>query len=225
MKRGSKKNKFKIRYARILKCLLFLTIVGLFIYHVFTMRLTNIYITGNKYLKDQEIIELASLENYPKMLKVNKDETINKLKKANEIIDVKVKKRNTTITIEIEEAKPLYYDSLSTKIVLSNGKSTDKKYTLPILVNLVPDEIREKFIKCLSEVNAEVLVKISEIKYDPNVDTERFLLTMNDGNYVYINLKRFNLVNNYLTIISNFKDEKGIIYLDSGSHFEIFKKS
>ena len=69
------------------------------------------------------------------------------------------------------------------------------------------------------------MVKISEIKYDPNIDSERFLLTMNDGNYVYVNLKRFKSVNNYLTIISNFKDKKGIIYLDSGSHFKLFEKS
>lgn len=225
MKRGAQKNKIKIRYDRILICLLFLTIIVLFIYHIFTMKLSNIYITGNKYLKDQEIIELVSLENYPKMIKINTTEIKKKLEKQNEIIDAIVEKKGKTITIKIEEAKPLYYDSLTDEVVLSNGKKNSKNLTLPILVNSVPEELYKKFLNCLSAVNEEVLVKISEIKYDPNVDTERFLLTMNDGNYVYINLKRFNLVNNYLTIISNFKNEKGIIYLDSGSHFEIFKKS
>lgn len=225
MKRGAQKNKFKIRYDRILICLLFLTIIVLFIYHIFTMKLSNIYITGNKHLKDQEIIELVSLENYPKMIKIKITEIKKKLEKQNEIIDAFVEKKGKTITIKIEEAKPLYYDSLTDEVVLSNGKKNSKNLTLPILVNSVPEELYKKFLNCLSAVNEEVLVKISEIKYDPNVDTERFLLTMNDGNYVYINLKRFNLVNNYLTIISNFKNEKGIIYLDSGSHFEIFKKS
>ena len=122
MKRGAQKNKFKIRYDRILICLLFLTIIVLFIYHIFTMKLSNIYITGNKYLKDQEIIELVSLENYPKMIKIKTTEIKKKLEKQNEIIDAIVEKKGKTITIKIKEAKPLYYDSLTDEVVLSNGK-------------------------------------------------------------------------------------------------------
>ena len=40
---------------------------------------------------------------------------------------------------------------------------------------------------------------MSEIKYDPNdVDDERFIITMNDGNYVYLTLHKFNKINHYL---------------------------
>ena len=73
-------------------------------------------------------------------------------------------------------------------------------------------------------VNKEVLDKISEIKYDPNsIDEKRFLLTMMDGNYVYLTISRFEAVNNYISIIKNFNDKKGILYLDAGNVFEYFE--
>ncbi len=217
--------KIKIRYDRILICLIIIMIIGIMIYNVFNRNLKNIYVIGNKYLTDQTIIEISKLENYPKMVAIDTLEIKNNLLKNNYIDDVEISRKLTEVDIQIKEAKPIYYDSNKNKTVLSNGKIVDDIYILPTLINYIPDTICEDFNQVMSEINAEILVKISEIKYDPNIDSERFLLTMTDGNYVYININRFNLLNNYLTIISNFKDQKGIIYLDSGSHFELFKKS
>ncbi|MBQ4633836.1 MAG: FtsQ-type POTRA domain-containing protein [Bacilli bacterium] len=225
MKRGTKTNRVRLRYDRILKCVFVIVIIGLVIYHFLNVRLTNIYIQGNHYLSDQSIIEISSLQNYPKMIKINKNAIIANLTKQNEIIEANVIKKYSTIIIEVKEAKPLYYDLSSKQIILTNGKTTNKSYNLPILVNYIPNTIIEEFHSLLATIDEEVFVRISEIKYAPNIDTERFLLTMNDGNYVYINLNRFDLLDNYLTIISNFKGKKGIIYLDSGSHFKLFEKS
>ncbi len=225
MKVKSHNHKVKIRYDRVFKCLLFLGLLIGIGFYFFRLPLTNIYVTGNTFLKDQEIIELAKISNYPKMRNINKKNIEKALLNNSLISKVKVTKSLSTININIEETKPIYYDVNEEVTVLANGKAINIKYSVPILVNYVPDTIIELFRESLVKINDSVLNKISEIKYDPNIDKERFLLTMNDGNYVYINLKRFNLVNNYLTIISNFKDKKGIIYLDSGSHFEIFKES
>ena len=46
---------------------------------------------------------------------------------------------------------------------------------------------------------------------------------MNDGNYVYITLYKTYLVNDYIKILSTLENKKGILYLDSGNYFEIFK--
>ena len=74
----------------------------------------------------------------------------------------------------------------------------------------------------MQKINKEVLERISEIKYDPNdVDTERFLFMMDDGNYVYITLSKIENINNYINIIKNFNSKKGILYLDSGEYFKI----
>ena len=61
---------------------------------------------------------------------------------------------------------------------------------------------------------------ISEIKYEPNdIDKERFLLSMNDGNYVYVTLSKFSNINNYLEISNTLGDKNGILYLDYGNYF------
>ena len=46
---------------------------------------------------------------------------------------------------------------------------------------------------------------------------------MVDGNYVYLTLSKFKLINNYLEIMKDekFEGKKGILYLDSGNHFQI----
>ncbi len=219
-----KKRKFKIRYDRILICFGILIIVGFIIYTIIDKKLTNIYISGNSYLSDEVIIKESNLANYPKMISINTLSIKKKLLENSFINDVEISKKNTEIHIKIKEAHPIYFDSAINKTVLSNGNEIDDYYVVPSLVNYIPNNLIQSFQEKLSEVDEQVLVKISEIKYDPNIDSERFLLTMTDGNLVYVNISRFTLVNNYLTIISNFKDKKGIIYLDSGSHFEIFKK-
>ena len=225
MNLGKGKKKFKVRYDRILICILGFLLIGYIGYKYVNRNLENIYITGNKYLSDQTIIEIAKLENYPKMLKIDTLAIKDTLLKNNYINDVEINKSLKEVTISIKEAYPIYFDSTKNMTILSNGKPVDESYIVPILINYVPDTISEDFNKAMSNVSDEIMAKISEIKYDPNIDPERFLLTMTDGNYVYININRFDLINNYLTIISNFKDQKGIIYLDSGSHFEIFKEN
>ena len=84
----------------------------------------------------------------------------------------------------------LYYDE--DKTILLDGTEVTKLYSVPIVVNYIPDTIYEKFVKNIKKVDLEVLTRISEIKYDPNeVDEGRFLLTMSDGNYVYLTITKF----------------------------------
>lgn len=225
MQKKEFKRHLKIRYDRIIKCLIFLLFFVFAIMYILNVRVKNIYIVGNKYVKDQEIIELAGISDYPKMIEINSLTIKNKLAEENIISEVNVEKKNTSLILTVKEVKPLYYDNSERATILENGKKINKKYNVPIVVNYIPDTILEKFRKALAKVDDDNLPKISEIKYDPNIDNERFLLTMTDGNYVYINIKKFELINNYLTIISNFKDKKGILYLDSGSHFEVLQKS
>lgn len=77
------------------------------------------------------------------------------------------------------------------------------------------------FIKKISKVDSNILLKISEIEYAKvDVDKQRFLLYMNDGNYVYITLSKIDNLNKYEEIYNSLEGKKGIIYLDSGNYFE-----
>ena len=57
-----------------------------------------------------------------------------------------------------------------------------------------------------------------------NLDKDRFLLYMNDQIYVYITLTKIEVLNNYNEITKSLEGKKGILYLDSGNHFEIIEE-
>ena len=84
------------------------------------------------------------------------------------------------------------------------------------------------YIKCfneqvLSKLNATEKNQISEIIYTPSeYDNTRFLLYMNDGNHIYINISKLDNLNYYSEIYPTLNGKKGTLYLDSGNHFEPF---
>ena len=78
-------------------------------------------------------------------------------------------------------------------------------------------------MKKMKKVDKNVLNRMSEIEYSPNdVDEERFFILMNDGNYVYLTLRKFLSINKYLNMVKSFDNKKGVLYLDSGEYFDIF---
>ena len=183
----------------------------------------NIYFKNNNILTDQEVIDASGLRNYPSFILTTNYSIKNKLLKNDLVKKVKVKKGLWgKVYIDIEEYKPLFiYED---KVILDNKNEVDLDISLPILVNKVDDDILDKLISKYESINDEIKLMISEIKYDPNdIDKERFLFTMSDGNYVYITLYKLSSIDEYLKITSTLKDKKGILYLDSGNYFEVFK--
>lgn len=216
----------KIRYGRVLLFLIILFLIGYLIFSFINLKIKNIYIINNNILSDYEIIELASLEDYPPIFYQTSSSIEKTLEKNIFIKKAKVKKSYRRIDITIEDNYPVYYDSNTNKTVFQDKREDDKVYAIPILVNYVPDTISDEFKTKLLKLDINVINRISEIKYDPNnVDSERFLLTMNDGNFVYLTLAYFDKMNSYvsiyLDIISKYGYKNGILYLDSGEYFKI----
>ena len=93
----------------------------------------------------------------------------------------------------------MYKDSINNNYVLSNGKSVnyDNDFNgLPVLVNEVQEEVYNKFIESLKKIDTNIMLKISEIKYDPvDLDDERFLLYMTNQIYVYVTLDKIEVIN------------------------------
>ena len=213
----------KFSFVKLLLVLLIIYVIGYFGYKVAISRITNIYIKNNNILTDQEVIDVSGLRNYPSFILTTNYSIKNKLLKNNLVKKVKVKKGLWgKVYIDIEDYKPLFiYED---KVILDNKNEVDLDISLPILVNKVDDDILDKLISKYESVNDEIKLMISEIRYDPNeIDKERFLFTMSDGNYVYITLYKLSSIDEYLKITSTLKDKKGILYLDSGNYFEVFK--
>ena len=223
--------KRKIKKFNLKKFLIFLIlfIVIAIILRIFlNMKLKNIIVLNNNYYNDEEIIETAGLDNYPKFFLINKKKIVKKLKKLDLVEDVKVtKKYGCILEINVKEKKILYYDRSNNvyKVSDDNNYELNNIKGIPTLINYIPADIAKKFVKEFMKIDSNVISLINEIEYDKTAyDSERFLLTMNDGNTVYINISRLHLLNKYIDIVKKLDNKKGILYLDSGNYFEIKEK-
>lgn len=219
----------KIKYGRILLVLIIIFLIIYLLTHLIQFPIKNIFIYDNEILSDYEIIKMAGIENYPSLFFETSSSIEKKLEKNIYIKNCEIKKKKfKEIHIYIEENYPLYYDATKGYTVFENKETLNEELVVPILINYVPDTINDILIKKLSSIDKEVLMRISEIKYDPNnVDDERFILTMTDGNYVDITLEYFDKINSYiniyLDIIEKYGNKTGILYLDSGEYFKIIE--
>lgn len=212
---------------RLVKILIIIIIVIGICWYLKDLKIKNIYIKGNTTLKDYEIIELAGIQDYPNMFSISSRKIEQKLKMNKLISSAKVKKNLFgKIIITIKEEKMLVKNELDNTIYLANlEKITDdnKVIGIPTLINDVPSDILNKFLEKLKKIDPSVLSKISEISYKPNeYDKDLFLFLMNDGNYVYITTTKLSNIDKYESVLIQLEGKKGIIYLDSGNHFEIF---
>lgn len=226
-KKKKKVVKIKVKNVIILLSIL-LAIIGLF-YYALTMPVKNIYIKGNEIITDYEIMKQTSLDTYPSFILTKKSYLKNTLLKNSYIKDAKVtKKLGNIINLDITEYQRIALTT-DNKIILSNGAILENSYNLsdiPILINGInTKEIHLDFALKFSKVDKNILRQISQIEYSPvEVDAERFLLYMNDGNLVYITLTKIEKLNKYNGIKDKLNDKKGIIYIDSGDYVELKKE-
>lgn len=213
----------RLKVGAVLIFLVILILFGSMIFGILSKPITNIYISGNSYLSDQQIIEFARLENYPSAIKSISMIIENRLENNELIKTAKVKKKGfTKVYIEVVENRPIFFNNNTNETTLLDGTIISEKLSSPTLVNYVPDTIYNSFVEAMKKIDASVIDRTSEIIYDPNdVDTERFLFVMDDNNYVYLTLNKLDSINNYINIVKKFGNKKGILYLDSGEYFKI----
>ena len=218
-----KVKKKRINTKKVLLTLLFFILLCSIVTYIIKLPIKNIYINGNNLVSDKEIIALAEIEDYPPFFKTFLNNIETKILKNDYIKEVKIKRKLfNKIYIEVEEYKPLFIDD--DKIILSSSKKVDNTYNIDYLPYITNDisNIYDEFVKQFSKIDDNILYKISHIDYKPNdVDKQRLLLYMVDGNYVYITLPKITKINKYNSIINELEDKKGIIYLDSGDYVEI----
>lgn len=227
MKKNNKKKK-KLNVTKLLVFILIFYIIGYLIYSMFTMKIRNIVIKGNTYLKDYEIIEKAGIKDYPPMLTLNKSKTISKLKELELVNNAKITKSlDFTLTIEIEEKKViLEYDN---NYYLNDGNKIKGGFLgTPTLINYVPDGTLKKFLKEMGNLSYDIINSISEIEYSPTknsdgniTDEDIFIFKMNDGIIVYISTSKLDIMNKYQKIYASLGDKKGILHLDKGNYLEV----
>ena len=220
-----KRVKRKFNFGKFILFILTICLIYFGLKYLLSINTKNILIVNNNYYSDEEIIETAGIENYPKFITLSKKKIKNKLEKLALIEKVEIKKEfGFKLRITIYEKKILYFVRSTNEYKASDGNNykLENITGVPTLINYVPEEVEKRFIERFKEIDTNIIDMISEIEYNKtSYDNERFLLYMNDGNQVYITVLRTNLLNKYVEIVSKLDNKKGILYLDSGNYFEI----
>lgn len=222
MKKKIKKKKKRLRVKNVFIFVLILAILVGTICLLSLLKVKTYYIYNNKYLTDKEVLDELKLNKKSSFLFTNTFSEKAIIRKSKLIKDVKIRKTiSLEIKVDINEYKILFVNDKK-KSVLENGNEIDYVYdNAPVLINKVEDkEIYKKFIKKFNKIDDTIIDSISEISYTPNgIDKERFLLSMNDGNYVYVTISKLTKINEYKDIIGSVENRKGILYLDYGNYF------
>lgn len=221
------KKKVRIKYEKVLLGVIALILFFLLVKLIYDTPIKNIIIKGNYYLTDQDVIDLAGIRNYPSTFANSSYVLKNKLEEVDLIESVRINKTNlfTKVIIEINENRPLLYYQPAHKTVLEDGTMIEETFNVPFLINQVPDTVYQELIEDMAGVPLSVLDKMSEIQYVPtDVDPELFLISMNDGIYVYVTLSKFERLYDYIEYAEGFENKKGILHLDSGDYLEIIEE-
>jgi cell division septal protein FtsQ len=220
--------KRKLRVFRLLILIVILGVLAFGVYLFLNQKTKNIIIKGTNYLNDDYVLELAGLKDYPAYYLTGRSAITNKLLKSPYIKKVTISRSfYHVITLKIDENKPLFLNKTTDKVVFENSKMVANSdaitiFRVPRLMNYVPDKKYKAFISDMALIKSDILGKIADIEYVPNTyDKDRFLLYMDDGNMVYLTLTKFKMLNYYNDVLKQLEDKKGILYLDSGNHFQI----
>ena len=221
----------KKKKLKIIPFLIVLLVIGglsFGLYKTMTAKIKNIIISNADYLKDDYIIDLAGIRDYPSFYLTNSLKMKKKLLKSPYIREVKIKREFYHILeIDVTVNRPLFINKDSGMVVFEDKRTileteANIVFRVPRLINYVPDDKYDTFIEKMAKVDKGTLGKISDIEYVPNdYDKDRFLLYMDDGNMVYLTLTKFKQIEYYNDVLEKLEGRKGILYLDSGNHFQI----
>ena len=221
----------KKKKLKIIPFLIVLLVIGglsFGLYKTMTAKIKNIIISNADYLKDDYIIDLAGIRDYPSFYLTNSLKMKKKLLKSPYIREVKIKREFYHILeIDVTVNRPLFINKDSGMVVFEDKRTileteANIVFRVPRLINYVPDDKYDTFIEKMAKVDKGTLGKISDIEYVPNdYDKDRFLLYMDDGNMVYLTLTKFKQIEYYNDVLEQLEGRKGLLYLASGSHFQI----
>jgi cell division septal protein FtsQ len=223
----------KKRKIKLLPCLIVLLVLGglsFVVYFFLKLPILNLIVENTTYLNDDYILELAEVKDYPSFWMSSTSNMERKLENSPYISEAKVERKFFHILVfNIDENKPLFINNINNTVVFSDKEEVSVSdridlFRIPRLINYVPDNKYQSFIKGMANIKKDILGKISDIEYQPNdYDKDRFLLYMDDGNMVYLTLTKFDMINYYNDVLSQLENRKGILYLDNGNHFQIME--
>ena len=144
--------KKKLKIIPFFIALLIIVLVSFSVIQILQAKIKNIIITNGDYLKDDYIIDLAGIRDYPSFYLTNTLKIKKNLLKSPYIRNVKIKREfYHVLEIEVVTNRPLFINSATNEVVFED-KNTVKVddeidlFRVPRLMNYVPDDKYSTFI-------------------------------------------------------------------------------
>ncbi|MBF0710018.1 MULTISPECIES: cell division protein FtsQ/DivIB [unclassified Gemella] len=194
------------------------------------VKVENINVEGLVQLEENELIATINIQDDDKIWKIKEEDIANKLENTHNIIkNAQVEKEFlNTLNVKIQEKKLLAQEEKNGQYVklLEDGQEYGGKvvqnYNLPVLENFSSHPLeKNEILKSLSEVDSNVLHKISEISFDEQ-NNKIANIYMRDGQRVKVSLVNFSSKLNYYNQIEKFIDDKRstVLNLVNGAYLE-----
>lgn len=227
-----KQNKFLV----ILKKPVTLVLAFIFIFLIYTFlplsKIKDVIVVGNKTLERKEILDIAKIKLDNSITSVFSTSIKNNLENNDLIKKAFIKKDfvNQKIYIQIEELQGLFYyehNGLTyvTDVNFNTQVVNNNNLNFPKFIDYlnVKDEQKNEFLEQLKQLKPSVINQISEIKYVPTKTYEnRFLLKMNDRNFVYLLTTNAASKLNYYQELKRTlpKNQSVDVYLENADYFK-----
>lgn len=225
--------RYKNKRRKELAILLFIiTIIAAFIifFNSSFVAVKNVNVNGLVQLEKNEIVETLDLNSDVKIWNLNEEEFERKIKdKYNIVASVNVEKKLlNTLNVHIQEKKLLVQEKKDDKYIklLEDGQEYTgkivKNYYLPVIENfsVYPVE-KTEILKSLSELDFNILSRISEISFD-ETNKETATIYMRDGQRIRVNIVNFSSKLNHYDEIERFIENKRstVLNLINGTYLE-----
>ncbi|ALX47388.1 cell division protein FtsQ/DivIB [Lentibacillus amyloliquefaciens] len=194
----------------------------------------TIDVSGNSFVKDEEIIEASSIGEKTNIWSVNASE-ISRAVNDNPVIQQSDVNRKLPWTIEISVSEfdhvgymkqdEHYFPVLGDGNVLENLQQSSVDGNAPLLLGFSDEKYLNQLTGELKKLPESVLQLISEIHWNPSDENQhKILLYMNDGYMVDGTIRDLaEKMRVYPSIVSQLGSEsKGIIHIGAGVYFEEF---
>lgn len=194
----------------------------------------TIFVTGNEFVSNEEIIEISELNNETNMWNVDRDEVIERILAHREIKSAElIRHFPNTVEIIVEEYTRIaylyqedsYFPILETGDRLKQLPKEQLPADAPILINFKEGELLAEFAAELSKVPTYMIERISEVFYEPtSADPLAIVLYMNDGFVVHSSINEFSTkIAPYPSIVNQLDpDVEGILHMRMSPYFEQF---
>lgn len=190
----------------------------------FLSDLSNIYritVTGNEYLKSEEIIELSGLSDQNKFLLVFPSKIEKKLKTNSLIEDADVSLHDgKLVEISVKEKKIVAYapENGMSVLILEDGERIGLSRQEMYLIANAPfvegfnEEEMATLIRWLSHCERKIIGEISEIHKYPELKYQDVELIMRDGNYIFTSVYGMDILNHYFDMRSSYASTQRSCY-------------